>query len=137
MIHASTNADSFSTTYRTFGCEDSQPTFRYSLVEGVNDGYLIRPTVIDARTEITTELLSDQGFTVQFKDEEGEGKTETFKQREFEKRFFAQATNELFCKTFLEHAPGSDQSGDREVHHFRSQPALRLETDSNPERHGG
>jgi type I restriction enzyme R subunit len=28
-------------TYRTFGCENSQPTFRYSLLEGVKDGYLL------------------------------------------------------------------------------------------------
>lgn len=51
-------------TYRTFGCEDSQPTFRYSLLDGVKDGYLINPTVVDARTEVTTQLLSDQGFVV-------------------------------------------------------------------------
>jgi type I restriction enzyme R subunit len=39
-------------TYRTFGCENSQPTFRYSLLDGVKEGYLISPTVVDARTEI-------------------------------------------------------------------------------------
>ncbi|MCK9392916.1 MAG: hypothetical protein M0Q01_15275, partial [Syntrophales bacterium] len=33
-------------------------TYRYSLPEGVKEGYLINPTVVDARTEITTELLS-------------------------------------------------------------------------------
>src|SRR6266508_29004 len=37
-------------TYRTFGCEKSQPTFRYSLLDGVKEGYLINPTVVDART---------------------------------------------------------------------------------------
>jgi hypothetical protein len=31
-------------TYRTFGCENSQPTYRYSLLDGVKDGYLINPT---------------------------------------------------------------------------------------------
>jgi len=46
-------------TYRTFGCENSQPTYRYSLLDGVKDGYLINPTVVDARTEITTELLPE------------------------------------------------------------------------------
>ena len=39
-------------TYRTFGCESGAPTFRYSLLDGVKDGYLINPTVVDARTEI-------------------------------------------------------------------------------------
>ena len=51
-------------TYRTFGCESGQPTFRYSLLDGVRDGYLINPTVVDARTEVTTQLLSDDGFVV-------------------------------------------------------------------------
>jgi type I restriction enzyme R subunit len=91
-------------TYRTFGCEQGQPTFRYSLLDGVKEGYLVNPTVVDARTDVTTELLSQQGFVVSFTDEEGEDKTQTFKQREFEKRFFAGATNEVFCKTFLENA---------------------------------
>jgi type I restriction enzyme R subunit len=91
-------------TYRTFGCENSQPTFRYSLLDGVKDGYLVNPTVVDARTEITTELLSEQGFVVTFTDDAGEDQQEAFKQREFEKRFFADATNQLFCKTFLENA---------------------------------
>ena len=53
-------------TYRTFGCENSQPTYRYSLLDGVKDGFLINPMVVDARTEITTELLSEEGFVVSF-----------------------------------------------------------------------
>lgn len=99
-------------TYRTFGCEDGQPTYRYSLLDGVKDGFLINPTVVDARTEITTELLSESGFTVEFKDDAGEDQKETYKQREFEKRFFADATNQLFCKTFLEHAYRDPVSGE-------------------------
>ncbi|PIU67571.1 MAG: restriction endonuclease subunit R [Armatimonadetes bacterium CG07_land_8_20_14_0_80_59_28] len=99
-------------TYRTFGCEDSQPTFRYSLLDGVKDGYLVNPTVVDARTEITTELLSEAGFVVPFTDDEGEDQQTAYRQREFEKRFFADATNKLFCKTFLEHALRDPVSGE-------------------------
>ena len=99
-------------TYRTFGCEDSQPTFRYSLLEGVKDGFLINPTVVDARTEITTELLSKEGFVVTFTDDAGEDQPQAFKQREFEKRFFADGTNQLFCKTFLENALRDPVSGE-------------------------
>ncbi len=99
-------------TYRTFGCEDGQPTYRYSLLDGVKDGFLVNPTVVDARTEITTELLSKDGFTVEYKDEQGGDQSETYKQREFEKRFFAEATNELLCKTFLEHAYRDPVSGE-------------------------
>ena len=91
-------------TYRTFGCENSQPTFRYSLLDGVKDEYLVNPTVVDARTDVTTELLSEEGFVVTFTDDAGENQKEAFKQREFEKRFFSEGTNQIFCKTFLENA---------------------------------
>ncbi len=99
-------------TYRTFGCESGQPTFRYSLLDGVKDGYLINPTVIDARTEVTTQLLAEDGFVVSSTDDTGEEHEETFKQREFEKRFFSDATNQLFCKTFLENALKDPVSGE-------------------------
>ena len=99
-------------TYRTFGCESGQPTFRYSLLDGVKDGYLINPTVVDARTEITTQLLTDDGFVVTFTDDTGDEHEESFKQREFEKRFFADATNQIFCKTFLENALRDPISGE-------------------------
>ena len=99
-------------TYRTFGCDDGQPTFRYSLLDGVKDGFLINPTVVDARSTVTTQLLSEEGFVVSFKDDEGEDHEEAFKQREFEKRFFSKATNQLFCKTFLENALRDPVSGE-------------------------
>ncbi len=83
-------------TYRTFGCDDGQPTYRYSLLDGVRDDFLVNPTVVDARSEITTQLLSEDGFIVEFTDDQGDDQKETFKQREFEKRFFAEATNQLF-----------------------------------------
>ncbi len=91
-------------TYRTFGCENSLPTYRYSLLDGVQEGFLVNPTVVDARTEITTQLLSEQGFVARFTDDAGEDQQEAYKQREFEKRFFADATNKILCKTFLENA---------------------------------
>ena len=91
-------------TYRTFGCESGQPTFRYSLLDGVRDGFLINPTMVDARTEVTTQLLSEEGFIVSFTDGNGEDQQEAYKQREFEKRFYSEATNQLFCMTFLENA---------------------------------
>ena len=99
-------------TYRTFGCADGQPTYRYSLLDGVKEGFLINPTVVDARTEVTTELLSEEGFVVTFTDDAGEDQKEAFKQSEFEKRFFADATNQLFCKTFLENALRDPVSGE-------------------------
>ena len=99
-------------TYRTFGCENSQPTFRYSLLDGVKEGFLVNPTVVDARTEVTTTLLSEEGFVVTFTDDAGEDQQQAFKQREFEKRFFADTTNQLLCKTFLENALRDPVSGE-------------------------
>ena len=90
-------------TYATFGCEGGDPTFRYSLLDGVKDGFLINPWVLDARTEITTQLLSDEGYAVAMPTEEGE-ETETFVSRDFEKRFFSDKTNRVFCQTFLDNA---------------------------------
>jgi len=49
---------------------------------------------------------------VEFTDEEGEKTEESFKIRQFEKRFFSPATNQLFCKTFLERALRDPISGE-------------------------
>lgn len=89
-------------TYHTFGCDSGEPTFRYSLLEGVKDGFLVNPVVVDARTEITTQLLSEQGYIINDKDEDGNDVEETFGHRDFEKKFFSDETNKIFCKTFLE-----------------------------------
>jgi len=89
-------------TYRTFGCETAEPTFRYSLLDGVRDEFLINPVVVDARTDVTTQLLSDKGFIVEAVDEDGENEKSIYRQRDFEKKFYSDITNQIFCKTFLE-----------------------------------
>ncbi|HUM99576.1 MAG TPA: DEAD/DEAH box helicase family protein [Halothiobacillus sp.] len=99
-------------TYRTFGCESGEPTFRYSLLDGVRDGFLINPVVVDARTDITTQLLSDNGYAVAATNENGEEAEETFFQKDFEKKFFSEATNRLFCETFLKNALRDPISGE-------------------------
>ena len=99
-------------TYRTFGCERGEPTFRYSLLDGVRDGHLINPRVVDVRTEVTTQLLADKGFVVSFADGEGEQQEEAFKRRDFERAFFSEATNAVFCRTFLKHALRDPISGE-------------------------
>ena len=116
-------------TYRTFGCESGQPTFRYSLLDGVKDGYLVNPTVVDARTQVTTQLLADEGFVATFVDDVGDEHEETFKQREFERRFFSDATNQLFCRTFLQNAlrdPISDEIGKSIIFAVSQNHAARL-----------
>jgi type I restriction enzyme, R subunit len=99
-------------TYKTFGCENSEPTFRYSLVDGVNDGFLINPIVADGRTDVTTELLSKKGYSVLVKNQDGEKEEQTFFHKQFEKRFFSEKTNKAFCKTFIENALRDPISGE-------------------------
>lgn len=91
-------------TYTTFGCYDGKPTFQYSLLHGVRDGYLVNPTVVDARTEISTQMLSDQGYVITTTDDEGNEEENAYSIRDFEKKFFSEKTNEIFCKTFLQNA---------------------------------
>ncbi len=91
-------------TYRTFGCENSEPTFRYSLIDGVRDDYLVNPTTIDARTDVSTKLLSEQGFLAIFTDDEGEDRQTAYQKRNFERTFFSESTNRTFCQTFLQNA---------------------------------
>ncbi len=89
-------------TYKTFGCESGEPTFQYTLLDGVKDGFLLNPYVIDARTHITTQLLSDKGYQVMVYDEDGHPQERIFRHKSFEKKFFSNATNRLFCETFIQ-----------------------------------
>lgn len=91
-------------TYTTFGCADGIPTYQYSLLHGVKDGFLVNPIVADARTEITTQLLSDEGYSVTTTNEEGKDEEEIFSHSDFEKKFFSENTNRIFCNTFLKNA---------------------------------
>jgi type I restriction enzyme R subunit len=99
-------------TYTTFGCPSGEPTFRYTLLDGVKDGYLINPVAVDARTDITAELLSEKGYAVMVENEEGEETEETFFQRDFEKKFFSDKTNQVFCKSIIENALKDPISGE-------------------------
>jgi type I restriction enzyme R subunit len=99
-------------TYRTFGCDNGIPTYRYSLIDGVKDGFLINPLVVDTRTEITTQLLSDQGYAAVFTNEDGQEMEQAFVGRNFERTFFSENTNRVFCRAFLENALRDPISGE-------------------------
>ena len=100
-------------TYKTFGCETGNPTFTYSLLNGVDDGFLINPIVADARTKITTKLLSDEGYFIEVENQEtGEPEDAIYTHRDFERKFFSKKTNMEFCKTFMENALRDPISGE-------------------------
>lgn len=105
-------------TYTTFGCESGVPTYRYTLLDGAKDGYLRQPIVIDARTDVTTKLLSEQGYgvmiTIASSEKEDILEEVNYKQNHFERKFFSEETNRVFCKTFIENGyrdPISDEFG--------------------------
>ena len=89
-------------TYRTFGCEPGHPTYSYDLEKGANEGYLIKPTIVDARTNITTELLSDEGYAVRIADESGTEVEARFTGKDYEKKVFNEETNIAMCQALIE-----------------------------------
>ena len=102
-------------TYTTFGCDSGQPTFSYSLLDGVNDPggpYLVNPIIIDARTDITTKLLSDEGYAVHKVIDEETEVDAVFGARDFERKFFNEKTNEVLAQTFLDNADVDPISGE-------------------------
>ena len=100
-------------TYATFGCENAPPTFRYVLEDGAREGFLVTPTIYDARTDITTRLLSSEGAEFQRPNPEtGEAEEIMFQGRDYEKRLFSDATNRAFCRAFLRHAKKDPISGE-------------------------
>ena len=99
-------------TYHIFGCDSGNPTFSYTLNDGVKDGILVSPTIVDARTDITTELLSEQGLIIDSSTDDVEvtvtsndgRKTKVMTEKNYEKDFFSESTNRVFCMTFMENA---------------------------------
>jgi type I restriction enzyme R subunit len=102
-------------TYKTFGCENRQPTFSFSLRDAVKHQppYLVNPYALNCRTDITTELLSQKGWSVQLDTSEDDDEDEkTFYKRDFEKKFFSPATNRAFVRTFLAKAKRDPLTGE-------------------------
>lgn len=91
-------------TYEIFGCPSGEPTFRYTLLDGVKDEYLINPYVLDCRTKVTTQLLSEEGYSVvNNPDDEGDEEA-IYHAGDFEKKFFSEDTNHKFVQLFFEKA---------------------------------
>ena len=104
-------------TYRTFGCEDGHPTFRFSLLDAVNHQppYLVNPRKLDGRTDVTTDLLSKEGWATKYKpddDPDAEEEEVRFGKRDFEKRFFSPETNVSFVTAFLAKAKRDPLTGE-------------------------
>lgn len=86
-------------TYHYFGCEPGMPTFRYDIVDAVQDPdgpFLCLPKIIDCRSDITTQALQEAGWTVLVNEQE-----ETFKIKDLERKIFTPHRNRVMCEAFL------------------------------------
>ncbi len=89
-------------TYHYFGCEPGIPTFRYDIIDAVKDPegpFLCMPKIYDARTDITTKALEENGWAVTINEQE-----ESFKIQDLERRIFTPERNKIMCEAFLKHA---------------------------------
>jgi type I restriction enzyme R subunit len=102
-------------TYRTFGCDDGLPTFRYSLKDAINhkpQPYLVGQRSLDARTEITAQMLADGYAVTVTADEDGQETELVFEGRDFERKFFSDETNLSFVRCFLDNAKTDPLTGE-------------------------
>jgi type I restriction enzyme, R subunit len=102
-------------TYRTFGCPDGKPTFRFSLLDAVQHEppYLCNPVSLDARTDITTEMLSKEGYALTLPaNEDGQEQEVTFGKKDYERKFFSDETNLSFVRCFLDNAKRDPITGE-------------------------
>ena len=102
-------------TYRTFGSDDGQPTFRHTLLNAVQHvpPYLCNPVTLDARTDITTQMLADEGYTVTVPaNEDGQEQELVFGKKDYERKFFSDETNMSFVRCFFDNAKRDPLTGE-------------------------
>jgi len=101
-------------SYKTFGCDNGVPTYRFSLEDAVKSTppYLCMPFLLDARTEVTTELLSKEGWSVKFVNDDGEEEEDTYFKKDFMRKFFSPETNHSFVRCFFDNAKRDPLSGE-------------------------
>jgi type I restriction enzyme R subunit len=89
-------------TYHYFGCEPGLPTYRYDIIEAVQDlegPFLCMPKIFDIRSDITTQALADKGWAVVINEQE-----ESFKIQDLERKIFTPQRNRVMCEAFLQQA---------------------------------
>ncbi len=102
-------------TYITFGCVPGKPTFSFTLKHGIRLKMLVNPFAIDARTNMTVELLSKEGLKIEVSDDDtiSEQQVEAvFKGKDFEKKLKSEETNITFCRAFMDNAKRDPISGE-------------------------
>ena len=112
---ASQEARTLRDTYFAFGMTPGEPTFEYTLQQAAADGFLVMPHALDVRTDVTTQLMSEEGFQVTVEDyESGEDIDLEFHEGQYGRTFLSPDTNREFAERYIEHAlrePGTDIIG--------------------------
>jgi len=90
-------------TYKHFGCEPGEPTYRYTLQEAVTANppgpYLVPPKIYKLYSLITMESASEEGWSVDI-----DGEDYTFAISQIEKKVNVPKRNQLICEEFLKYA---------------------------------
>lgn len=86
-------------TYKHFGCDMSTPTFRYTIQDGVKDGFLVAPRIARMVSVITKEAVSEDGWNIEI-----DGEDYTYRISQLEKKVLIPKRNELICSQFLQNA---------------------------------
>ena len=117
-------------TYSIFGCDNGEPTYRYTLTDGVKDGFLINPKVIDVVTGLSADMMSKEGLSFKGVDKDGNDvDEETFHKKDFERKFKSRETNLSFCDAFIKSAerdPFSNEIGKTLVFCVSQKHATRI-----------
>jgi type I restriction enzyme R subunit len=73
---------------------------------------LVNPTTINCKTDISTQLLSEEGYAVEVEKDSGETEEVVYKGSSFERKFFSEKTNREFCIAFMKNALKDPISGE-------------------------
>ena len=111
----SQEARSLRDTYFAFGLTPGEPTFEYTMEQAAADRVLVMPHARDVRTDVTAQLMSENGFQVTVEDyENGEDVELEFHKKDYGRTFLSPDTNREFAERYIEHAlrePGTDIIG--------------------------
>ena len=92
-------------TYFAFGLTPGEPTFEYTIMQAAADDFLVMPHAFDVRTDVTAQLMSEEGFQVTVEDyESGEDVNLEFHEKDYGRAFLSPDTNREFADQYIEHA---------------------------------
>ena len=98
-------------TYTTFGCQSGEPTLQVFGDGG--ERWISDKSQGDRCPNKDFHRASlGTGYLFSGVDEDGNDVEETFTQRDFEKKFFSDNTNRVFCETSLQHALKDPYTGE-------------------------